>query len=75
MIHYLLYYNHTIFLILHADLIGPMSPEARWTHARFCLVVNDNYSGFKFIFNLKHKDKAVNVIIDLDKVIETKFQK
>ena len=64
-----------MFGTLHADVIGPMSPKARLTHAKFCLVVNDNCSRFRFRFNLKHKDKVVKVIIDLDKAIETKFQK
>ena len=64
-----------LFGTLHADLIGPMSPEVRWTHAKFCLVVNDDCSGFGFVFNLKHKDETVKTLIDLDKAIETKFQK
>ena len=63
-----------LFGTLHADLIGPMSPEARWTHAKFCLVVNDDCSGFGFVFNLKHKDETVKALIDLDKAIETKFR-
>ena len=62
------------FGTLHANLIGPMNPEARWTHARFCLVVNDDCSGFRFSFNLKHKDEVVKILIDLDNAIETKFQ-
>src|SRR6266481_4773166 len=64
-----------LFGTLHANLIGPMLPEARWTHARFSLIINDDCSGFGFVFNLKHKDDAVKAIIDLDKAIETKFQK
>jgi len=64
-----------LFRMLHADLIGPMSPKARWTHAKFCLVINDNCSGFGFIFKLKHKDETSKVIIDLDRAIENKFQR
>ena len=64
-----------LFGTLHADLIGPMNPEARWTHAKFCLVVNDDCSGFGFAFNLKHKDEVTKTLIDLDIAIETKFQK
>jgi len=60
---------------LHADLMGPMNPEARWSHARFSLVINNDCSGFSFMFNLKHKDNTVKAIIELDKTIETKFQK
>ena len=55
--------------------MGPMSPVARWSHARFCLDINDDCSGFGFTFNLKHKDDTTKAIIDLDKAIETKFQK
>ena len=64
-----------LFSMLHADLMGPMNPEARWLHARFCLVINDDCSSFSFVSNLKHKDDMVKAIIDLDKTIETKFQK
>ena len=64
-----------LFGTLHADLIGPMNPKARWTHARFCLIISDDCSGFGFAFNLKHKDEVAKAIIDLDKAIETKFQK
>ncbi len=63
------------FGTLHADLMGPMNPEARWSHAKYSLVIGDDCSGFGFVFNLKHKSEAVNAIIDLDKVIESKFQK
>ena len=62
-----------LFRTLHTDLIGLMNPEARWTHAKFCLVVNDNCSGFAF--NLKHKDEVAKILIDLDSAIETKFQR
>ena len=51
-----------LFGTLHANLIGLMTPEARWTHVKFSLVVNDNCSGFEFIFNLKHKDETVKVL-------------
>src|SRR6266481_7817573 len=64
-----------LFGTLHADLVGPMSPEARWTQARYSLIINDDCSGFDFLFNLKHKDEATKAIIDLDRAIETKFQK
>ena len=64
-----------LFGTLHADLMGPMHPEARWTHAKFSLIINDDCSGFGFVFNLKHKDEVVKAIIDLDAAIETKFQK
>jgi len=64
-----------LFGTFHADLMGPMNPEARWSHARLSLVINDDCSGFGFMFNLKHKDDTVKVIIDLDKAIDTKFQK
>jgi len=64
-----------LFGTLHADLIGPMNPEARWSHAKFSLVINDNFSGFRFMFNLKHKDRAAKSIMDLDKAIEAKFHK
>jgi len=52
-----------------------MSPEARWSHSRFSLIINNDNSGFRFVFNLKHKDKATKAIIDLDHAIETKFQR
>ena len=64
-----------LFGTLHADLIGPMNPEVRWTHAKFCLVVNNDCSGFGFAFNLKHKDEVAKILINLDSTIETKFQK
>ena len=64
-----------LFGTLHADLMGQMSPVAQWSHARFCLDINDDCSGFGFAFNLKHKDDTTKAIINLDKVIETKFQK
>ena len=63
------------FGTLHADLIGPMNPEARWSHAKYSLVIHDECSSFGFIFNLMHKDHTGKVIISLDKVIENKFQK
>ena len=64
-----------LFGTLHADLMGPMSPVARWLHARFCLDINDDCSGFSFVSNLKHKNDTTKAIIDLDKVIEARFQK
>ena len=64
-----------LFGTLHANLIGPMNPEARWPHAKFSLVINDDCSGFGFVFNLKHKDRAAKSIMDLDKAIEAKFHK
>ena len=67
--------NTLLFGTLHADLMGPMSPMARWSHARFCLDINDDCSGFGFAFNLKHKNDTTKAIIDLDKAIEMKFQK
>src|SRR5882724_10405435 len=64
-----------IFGTLHVDLMGPMNPEARWSHARFCLIINDDWSGFAFVFNLCHKDETAKTIISLDKAIEMKFWK
>src|SRR5882672_2729442 len=55
--------------------MGPMAPEARWSHAKFSLVVHDECSSFGFVFNLTHKDHTVKALIDLDKAIENKFQK
>ena len=63
------------FGTIHADLMGPMAPEARWSHAKFSLVVHDECSSFGFVFNLTHKDHTVKVLIDLDKAIENKFRK
>ena len=45
-----------IFGMLHEDLIGPMTPKAKWTHAKFSLVINDDCLGFGFIFNMGHKE-------------------
>src|SRR5882724_5929393 len=64
-----------VFRTLHADLIGPMTLEARWTHAKFSLIMHDDCSSFRFAFNLSHKDQTARIIIDLDKAIENKFQK
>ena len=64
-----------LFATLHADLMGPMNPEAHWSHAKFCLVINDDCSEFGFVFNLRHKDEVTKTIFDLDKAIETKFHK
>jgi len=64
-----------VFGTLHADLIGPMTPEARWSHAKFSLIIHDDSSSFGFTFNLTQKDQTAKVIIGLDKVIENKFQK
>ena len=47
-----------LFGTLHVDLMGPMNPEARWSHAKFSLVINNDCSRFGFMFNLKHKDKV-----------------
>jgi len=55
--------------------MGLMAPEARWSHAKFSLVVHDECSSFGFVFNLTHKDHTVKALIDLDKAIENKFQK
>jgi len=44
--------NSQIFGMLHVDLMGPMNPEARWSHAKFSLVINDYNSGFGFVFNM-----------------------
>jgi len=52
-----------------------MIPEALWSHAKFSLVIHDNCLSFGFVFNLTHKDHTAKIIIDLDKVIENKFQK
>jgi len=64
-----------VFGTLHADLMGPMTPEARWSHARFSLLIHDDSSSFGFAFNLIHKNQTAKIIIGLDKVIENKFQK
>ena len=45
-------HDSQIFGMLHADLMGPMNPEARWSHAKFSLAINDDNSGFGFIFNM-----------------------
>jgi len=58
-----------------ADLIGPMISEARWSHAKFNLVIHDDCLNFGYVFNLTQKDHTAKIIIDLDKVIENKFQK
>jgi len=63
------------FGTLHANIIGPMSPKAHWTHAKFSLIMHDDCSGFGFVFNLAHKDEMAKVIINLEKSIENKFQK
>jgi len=64
-----------IFGTLHADLMGLMNPIARWSHDKFSLIINDDCSGFGFVFNLCHKDETTKAIIELDRVIETKLQK
>src|SRR5882724_10423900 len=64
-----------VFGTLHADLMGPMTPEAIWSHARFSLLIHDDSSSFRFTFNLTHKNQMAKIIIRLDKVIENKFQK
>jgi len=64
-----------LFGTLHADLIGPMTPEAQWTHTKYSLMVHDDFSGFSFVFNLAQKDQTMKAIISLDKSIENKFQK
>ena len=68
-------WDSQIFGTIHADLMGPMTLEAWWSHAKFSLVVHDECSSSRFVFNLTHKDHTVKVLIDLDKVIENKFQK
>src|SRR5882724_7141184 len=64
-----------VFGTLHADIIGTMSPEARWTHAKFSLIIHDNCSSFGFAFNLTTKDQTTKTIMDLDRAIENKFQR
>ena len=64
-----------MFGTLHADIIGPMTPEARWTHAKFSLIIHDDCSSFGFTFNLAHKDQTAKTIMDLDRAIENKFQR
>jgi len=64
-----------VFGTLHANLMGPITPEARWSHAKFSLLIHDDSLIFRFTFNLTHKDQTAKVIIGLDKVIENKFQK
>jgi len=44
-------------------------------HAKLSLIIHDDCSGFGFVFNLSHKDKMVKVTINLEKLIENKFQK
>ena len=67
--------NTLLFGTLHADLMGPTSLVAQWSHAKFCLDINDDCSGFSFVFDLKHNDDTTKAIINLDKAIETKFPK
>src|SRR5882724_6822585 len=64
-----------VFGTLHADIIGPMTPEARWTHAKFSLIIHDDCSSFGFAFNLTTKDQTTKTIMDLDRAIENKFQR
>ena len=64
-----------MFGTLHADIIGPMTPEAPWSHVKFSLIIHDNCSNFRFAFNLSHKDQIAKTIMDLDRAIESKFQK
>jgi len=64
-----------VFRTLHADLIGLMTLEARWSRVKFSLIVHDDCSSFGFAFNLTHKDQTAKTLIELDKAIENKFQK
>ena len=64
-----------VFGTLHANLMGPMTLEAQWSHAKFSLVIHDDCSNFGFVFNLTHKDHTWKIIINLDKVIEKNLQK
>jgi len=50
-------------------------PWSKVSHDKFSLLINDNCSGFGFVFNMCHKDETTRAIIELDKVIEMKFQK
>src|SRR5882724_13631085 len=52
-----------------------MTPEARWSHGKFSLIMHNDCSSFGFTFNLSHKDQTARIIIYLDKAIENKFQK
>jgi len=67
-------HDSRVFRTLHADLMGPVTPEARWSPAKFSLLIHDNNSSFGLTFNLTHKDQTAKIIIRLDKVIENKFQ-
>ena len=50
-----------LFETLHADLIKPINPKVRWTHARFCLTVDDDCSGFRFTFHLWYKERLLKL--------------
>ena len=67
-------HDSQIFGTLHANLIGPMTPEAHWSHTKYSLILHDECSSFGFAFNLTHKI-TLRTIIELDTAIETKFQK
>ena len=63
-----------VSLLVVVDIITG-NPKARWSHARFGLVINDDCLGFGFVCNIEHNDDMVKAIMDLDKAIETKCQK
>jgi len=68
-------HDSQVFRTLSADLIGLMTPEAQWSHAKFSLIIHNNFTSFGCTFNLTHKDHTTRTVIDLEKVIENKFQK
>jgi len=44
-----------VFRTLHADIIGPMTPEAQWSHTKFSLIIHNDCSSFRFAFNYHTK--------------------
>jgi hypothetical protein len=54
--------------LIHSDLCGPME-KATPNGARYFVLFIDDYSGWRFIFFLKHKSKAASKFMELINVL------
>ncbi|CAH0393367.1 unnamed protein product [Bemisia tabaci] len=66
--------THAICELIHADLCGPMETHSI-AGSRYMLVLKDDYSHFRYVYFLKHKDEVFDHFIKFFKLCQTQFNK
>lgn len=62
--------THTIFHVVHMDLVGPLRPSIKYKK-RYFLTIIDDYSRYGFIYTLNHKTEVYQKFKEFYKRVET----